>query len=69
MEIPAFVVALLQSRKFWIAVVTAVAATVLAVRGEISAEQLADVYAALAAIVIGAIAIEDSAAKFGSGKS
>lgn len=55
---------LLTSRKFWLAVVAALAAIVLYVQGQLDANALADALVALAAIVIGAIAAEDAAAKW-----
>lgn len=64
MNIPAPWKGLLQSRKFWMAAITAVVAAVLYVQGAIPAETLADALTALAALVIGGIALEDAAAKY-----
>lgn len=60
---PDFLVRILQSRKFWLAFISAVAATVLYVQGQIPAEQLANLYAALGVALCAAIALEDAALK------
>lgn len=60
--------ALLQSRKFWMALLGVVAGIVLYVQGAIDAGQLADLIVALAGIVIGAIALEDAAEKRAGGR-
>ena len=54
-----------QSRKFWMAAITAVVTLVLFITGQIDAESLADALVILATVVIAGIAIEDGAGKFG----
>jgi len=68
MHIPGPVQALLISRKFWLSVIAAATALVLYVQGQIPAEQLATLITALAAVVIGGIAIEDAGEKSAGGR-
>lgn len=63
MQVPNFIKALLQSRKFWLSLIAASVGVFLFARGEISAEQLANLCAALGAVLVAAIALEDAAAK------
>jgi hypothetical protein len=62
---------LLQSRKFWIAIVTTVVDITLVVIGQFAPEwkeftlALIGPISGLAAVVIGGIALEDAGAKFG----
>lgn len=59
---------LLTSRKFWLAVVGLIGAVVLYVQGAIDADALVTAIVTLMAILIGAIAVEDTAGKLGSGR-
>lgn len=63
MQVPNFIKALLQSRKFWLSLIAAMVGAVLFARGEITADQLANLCAALGMVLVAAIAIEDAAAK------
>lgn len=63
------VLSLLQSRKFWLALIAAVVAGILFVRGEITAEQFANALVALGGILVAAIAVEDAAEKHSSGET
>ena len=65
MKIPKPIKALLQSRKFWLAVIAEIAAIVMFVQGMIDADKLADLTVALAGVVIAGIAIEDHGEKSG----
>lgn len=58
--------ALVQSRKFWLALVGAAVAGALVVRGEITVEQFIDAVLVLVSVLIGSIALEDAAEKSGS---
>lgn len=60
---PDFIKALLVSRKFWLSLIAAIVGVILFARGEIAAEQLANLCAVLGAVLVAAIAIEDAAAK------
>lgn len=62
---PAFLSALLQSRKFWLALVAAISAIVVFVGGGITADQLVDAILVLVGVVVAGIAVEDAAEKFG----
>ncbi len=62
---PAFLSALLQSRKFWLALVAAISAVVLFAGGGITADQLVDAILVLVGVVVAGIAVEDAAEKFG----
>lgn len=59
---------LLQSRKFWVAVLGVISGIVLYVQGALSADQLSELIVALMAILIGGIAAEDAASKWGRGR-
>lgn len=67
--VPRAIRGLLLSRKFWMALLSFIAALVLYVRGQISADQLVDAILILAGAVIAAIALEDAAEKHGGGGS
>lgn len=60
---PPFLLALLQSRKFWLALIAALSALILFATGHITADQLTDTILILVSIVVAAIAVEDAAAK------
>lgn len=66
--LPNWTRSLLQSRKFWLAVIAVSMAIVLFIRGDIAADQLVDTILILAGIVIAAIAVEDAAAKSAGAK-
>lgn len=61
-------ISLLQSRKFWLALIAFIVAAVLFVRGQITPEQFTDAIIALVSVLVAAIAIEDAALKNGVGK-
>ncbi len=61
---PKVLATLLQSRKFWMALITAIATFILFLTGHVNADTLADTLVILSGIVIAAIALEDSAKKF-----
>lgn len=67
-RLPAWMVSLLNSRKFWLAAMGVTAGIVLFVRGEIAADQLVDLILVLVGVVIASIAIEDGAEKLGGGR-
>lgn len=56
-------ISLLQSRKFWLALIAFIVAAVLFVQGQISPEQFVDAVIALVGVLVAAIAIEDAALK------
>lgn len=62
---PKFLTALLQSRKFWIALFGVIGSVILYVQGAIPPEQLSDAIVALVGILMSAIALEDAAQKYG----
>lgn len=57
---------LLTSRKFWLALIVAISASVLYIQGAITAEKLADALVALAGVLMTTIAAEDMAKQFGA---
>lgn len=57
--------ALIQSRKFWLALVGGLVAGYLFLSGQIAVEQFLDAVLALIAVLMGTIAVEDGAAKLG----
>lgn len=59
-----FLKALLQSRKFWLAVIGMIGAVIMFAQGGIDAQALTDAIVTLVGIVIGGIALEDAAKKF-----
>lgn len=69
MKVPMWMKSLAQSRKFWLAFITAVIATVMFLRGDIDANALVDAILLLVGLVIATIAIEDGAEKLGAGRS
>ena len=60
-----FLKALLQSRKFWLALIAVIGGIVMYIQGAITPEQLVDLITALVGLLVGSIALEDAAAKFG----
>lgn len=66
MSIPTPIKALLNSRKFWLALLGVIAAIVLYVQGSITADQLVDAILVLVGVLVTSIAIEDAAEKHGS---
>ena len=61
--------ALLTSRKFWVASISAIASAYLYIRGAIDADTLADVFVVLGGVLVSAIALEDAAEKRGGGNA
>lgn len=59
-----FMKALLQSRKFWLALLGLIGAIIVYVQGGIDANALVDAIVTLVGIVIAGIAVEDAAQKF-----
>lgn len=59
-----FLKALLQSRKFWLALLGLIGAIIVYVQGGIDANALVDAIVTLVGIVIAGIAVEDAAQKF-----
>lgn len=57
--------ALLTSRKFWLAVIGALVAGIAYFQGTIDADALVTAIVTLMTVVIGSIAVEDAALKFG----
>lgn len=66
MYLPRGLKSLFVSRKFWLAFLAASSGIVLFFQGQIEADQLANLLAMLAGIVIAGIAVEDAAEKFSS---
>jgi hypothetical protein len=60
-----FMKALLTSRKFWLGLLGVIGAVVMFAQGGIDANALVDAIVTLVGIVIGGIALEDAAQKFG----
>jgi hypothetical protein len=56
-------VALVKSRKFWITFIPWIVVAVGFVRGQVAAEQFIDATLVLVTFLVGAIAVEDAAAK------
>lgn len=62
---PGFLKALLQSRKFWMAFLAFIGSTILYVQGALPAEQYVQAITTLASLLVGSIALEDAAEKYG----
>jgi len=60
---------LASSRKFWLVLVGIAGALVMFAYGLITAEQLGDTIQTLVALLVGGIAVEDAAEKFGARQS
>ena len=60
------IIGLLQSRKFWLALIGVLVAGYLMLTGQLLVEQFVDAIVALIAVLVTGIAIEDGAAKINS---
>ena len=60
-----FLKALLQSRKFWLAFLGVISGAVMFAQGLITVDQLVELITTLVGVLIGSIALEDAAKKFG----
>lgn len=64
-RLPGWIIALLNSRKFWLAAMAVAAGVVLFARGDIDADKLVNLILVLVGVVIASIAVEDGAEKLG----
>lgn len=60
-----FLKALLQSRKFWLALLGVIGGVVMYLQGTITPEQLVDLITTLVGVLVGSIALEDAAKHYG----